>query len=419
MAHPLLITAGSVLNACTSLSGWAATTGAPTVALAATPDSRYGTTPVVKMTSAVATAVAMDLTLNQVLTGRLGFLLYVEPWDVGAGSTQNTKVMTIFVSQEAGFTNYFQSAFVVRSGWNYIKFSRHTGITSNEELSWNVGGGSPSWTNAMVRIRIRIESQTGSATRVYACGITDGYYHKPQVIVDFDDQLISAYTVAFPIMQALNIKGCMNVISSKVEFSASYCSLAQLQEMYDAGWDMCNHTASHVQNTYYGGTQAYCEGEIQTCREYLIARNWTRRDCHRHFAAPFGESTYREADPYRSAIAAQKCLTARTTIERSSNGHFVVDPVLMDCLIPDGSTETLQNQYDRIDACIGSGGVLRLLFHDIVTPADTALKWTPTNFQSLMNKLYLLREGGVIDIPTLTQWYEKCAPWSVATNALF
>ncbi len=419
MAHPLQITAGSVVNACTSLTGWAATTGAPTVALGAPPDTRYGTTPFVKMTSAVATAVAMDLTINQTLTGRLGLLLYVEPWDVGAGSTQNTKVMTIFASNDAGYANYFQSAFVVRSGWNYVQFSRHTGITSNEELSWNVGAGTPSWDSAMVRIRIRIEAQTGSATRVYACGITDGYYQKPQVIIDFDDQLISAYTVAFPIMQALNIKGVMNVISSKVEYSAAYCSLAQLQEMYDAGWDMCNHTANHVQSSYYGGTQAYCESEIQTCQDYLVEQGWTRRDCHLHFAAPFGESTYREAAPYRAAIASTGCLTGRTTIERSSGGNFVVDPVLMDCLIPDGSTETLQNQYDRLDACIGSGGVLRFLFHGIVTPADTQLKWTPTNFQALMNKLYLLREGGVIDIPTLTQWYQKVSPWSVATNALF
>lgn len=411
MPHPLLITTGTTVNAGTATTGWAATTGTPTVALAVPPDTRFGRTPFVRMTSATNTAVAMDLTLNSVLTGRMGFLLYLEPWGSGAGSTQNTKVVTIFASNDSGYTNYFQSAFVIRSGWNYIPFSRHTGITSNEELSWNVGGGSPTWTNAMVRIRIRIEAQTGSATNLYVCGITDGFYYKPTVIVEFDDNLASVVTDAAPIMATLGINGTMNVIGSKVGVSG-YMTKAQLQTLYDLGWDMCNHTWSHVQNSYYGGTYAYCLQEIVANQKYLEGNGWTRRNCHLHFAAPYGESTYREASDYRQAIKDAGCLTGRTTIERSSGGPFVIDPVLADCLLPDGSAETLQNQYDRIFANVGAGGCLRILFHDIVTPANTQIKWTPTNFTAIMKYLYLLREAGVIDIMTLTEWYEKVKGYS-------
>lgn len=405
MAHPHEIVAPTTVNDCTSATDWEAIAG--TLTVSEPPSDRYGTTRKLLLTSEVNTAAYMDLTLDQTLSGRLAFLIYLDEFDSGYGSGQNTKTMTIYCGNDADMvTNFYSKTFTVRHGWQLLVFSRQDQIaSSNEECGW-AKDGSPSWDSAMVRIRVRIEAVAGTATRMYLCNISDGGYYKPQVIIDFDDNLASAYSTAFPIMEALNIKGTMNVISSKVGVSG-YCTEEELQEMYDAGWDMSNHTKSHVQNSYYGGTYAYCLSEIVDCQNYLKAKGWTRRNCHLHFAAPYGEATYREASAYRQAIVDAGCLTGRSTIERVSS-PFSIDPVHANCILPDGvAPETAQNQIDRIKTAIGYGGVVRLLFHDIVTPANTQIKWTPTNFQTIMNQLYVWREGGLIDIPTLSQWYQQ------------
>jgi hypothetical protein len=81
-------------------------------------------------------------------------------------------------------------------------------------------------------------------------------------------------------------------------------------------------------------------------------------------------------------------------------------------MIPDGAAETLANQYERIKACIGHGGVLRILFHNIdASAAQTS--WTVANFTALMAYLYRLQQGGVIDIPTWTEWYEQVKGFKV------
>lgn len=364
------------------------------------------------MTSASATAQAIDLTLNQTLSGRMSFLIYVKPWGPGAGSTQNTKSMTLYVSNDAGYANYYSQSFIVRSGWNLITMSRQSGVaTSNEDNAWTATG-SPSWSSAMVRIRIRIELQTGSTTEVYVCNIRDGGYSKPQFIIGFDDQLASAYSTAFPLMEEYGIKGTMYVISSLVG-SGGYCTQAQLQEMYDAGWDMGNHTKSHGTGLY-AASFATCQTEISDCERYLVSQRWTRRNCHLHFASPFGESTYREADAYREAIS-KLCLTGRTTQERSM-GDCIDDRVLLSALIPDGSTETLQNQLDRITATIGSGGTLFFLFHDIVTSPTTSLHWSTANFEALLAHLRKVRDANIGDAPTLTEWYAKVRHASALTG---
>lgn len=402
MAHPHLITEGASLDSCLALTNWVANAG--TLSLGVPPDDRYGSKPCVKITSGANTAAAADLVLSSVtLTGRIGVLVYWEDWESGAGSLQQTRSFICYVANDTGFINYFHRTVTLRPGWNYVCLGRATQVgTGNEETTYRTQG-SPSWASAFTRIRVGVLNQANTGNVLYIRAIRDGDYHKPQVIIDFDDEKTTAYTEAFPVMEALNIKGSMNVISSAVGGSG-FMTQAQLQEMYDDGWDMCNHTHSHVQNSYFGGTYAYCLSEIVRCENYLASRGWTRRNCHKHFAAPFGESTYREASAYRQAIEDQ-CFTGRTTIERPF-GPYIDDPRMVGCMIPDGAAETLANQYERIRACIGHGGVLRILFHNIdASAAQTS--WSVANFTALMQYLARLRDGGVIDMPTWTEWYEQ------------
>lgn len=411
--HPLQTATGSTINDCSSTTGWALIAGA-SLTLAAPPDSRFGTTPRLLMTSAVNSAAYMDLTLAQVLSGRLAFLMYLDAYDSGAGSTQNTKSFTVYCSDDAGFSNYYYRSGVLRQGWNLITFSRQDQIsTSTEDCTWRKIG-SPSWSNNKVRVRVRVEAQSGTATRLYLCNMRDGYYHRPQIILGFDDGLANTVTVAKPTMDTYGLKGVCYIIGSRVDSGGNYASAAQLQTLYDAGWDLSNHSWTHPTGHQADSQATWENNEIIPCRDLLIANGWTRRNCHLHYAAPNGEATYREAGAYRAAIA-NTCLTGRSTVERNM-GAYVDDVTSMYCIIPDGSVETLQDQIDRITAATGAGGTIQLLFHEIVTPANSQTKWTPTNFTALMKHLYKLKEGGVIDVPTLTEWYEKVSGQSALTG---
>lgn len=401
MAHPNQITAPVIVNDGIATTGWSALAG--TLALATPPDDRYGSTPCLRLTSAVNTAAFMDLTLNATLNGRLQFLIYFDTYDAGTGS--NTRSLTVFASNDSGYTNYFNKTVLLKQGWNLITLGKTTQIAvANDDAGWAVGGGSPTWANAMVRIRIRMEAVTGTATRVYVRRITQTGYWRPKVVFGFDDNLASVYTEAFPVMQTYGMKGTIYVIGSKVGASG-YCTEAQLQEMYDAGWDLCNHTLTHQQNVLPTASDAAIRAEILENEDYLKGKGWTRRSCHKHFAAPYGETLFTEASTYRAAVK-DLCLTTRSTLERPQ-AQYIDDPVHICCIAPDGSAETLQSIKDRITTAIGCGGIVNFLFHDIATPANTSLKWTPTNFAEIVKHVWLLQQGNVLDVETWTQVYES------------
>ena len=66
---------------------------------------------------------------------------------------------------------------------------------------------------------------------------------------------------------------------------------------------------------------------------------------------------------------------------------------------------TLANITDRIDRIISGGrSITGILYHDIATPADTAIKTTIANFQGAMD--YCYRRKAVCDFPTVPELYK-------------
>lgn len=400
MSHPLQLVEGSVVNSCLSTTGWSAITG--NLSLDAPPNDRYGSAPCVKCTSGVNANGIIDLTLNQTLTGRMGFLIYLDEQDVAAGNTNNTTDCLLYVANDAGYTNFFTRTVTLRIGWNYIQIGRATpGGSSVKETDWQ-SSGSPSWASPMTRIRIRANAKANTANRFWVRTIRDGDYHKPIVIFDFDDAYSDVYTEAFPLLTALGMRGTINVISSQVGQSG-FMTEAQLNEVYEAGWDLCNHTKTHEPNKH-SESYAYWDGEISDCEEYLRSRGWTRRNCHTHFASPYGAYTHRQAGAYRQAVS-DLCESARTIVERPMSA-WVDDPMFTGCIMQYGPTETTAQVLERLNACISHGGVFRFLCHFIRTPADQDTIITPTHFQTFAKHVYRLREAGMLDVMTYTEWYE-------------
>lgn len=68
---------------------------------------------------------------------------------------------------------------------------------------------------------------------------------RPKMIIGFDDGYLSQHTEGYRYMSKYGLLGTIGVVSNLIGAN-NYMSVAQLREMYDAGWDMVGHTQGHA-----------------------------------------------------------------------------------------------------------------------------------------------------------------------------
>src|SRR5215469_17521463 len=115
---------------------------------------------------------------------------------------------------------------------------------------------------------------TGGMSLSFADMELNGYY-RPKVIIAFDDDYQSSYDYGYQYLKNYGMQGTEFVISSTVN-GLGRTTTAELQEMYNYGWDMCNHTTTHPDLRTL--TQAQIVSEYQTCATYLVANGWVRNN---------------------------------------------------------------------------------------------------------------------------------------------
>jgi peptidoglycan/xylan/chitin deacetylase (PgdA/CDA1 family) len=106
-------------------------------------------------------------------------------------------------------------------------------------------GGSPSWSNIR-RIEIRLTSDSwpsGHKLRLYS--VLANMRVRPKVVISFDDNNNSVLTNGYPLMSAAGIPGTLYINSDDIG-TGSKLTIAELNSLYSAGWDISNHTASHM-----------------------------------------------------------------------------------------------------------------------------------------------------------------------------
>lgn len=123
--------------------------------------------------------------------------------------------------------------------------------------------GSPSWSNIR-RIEIRIVSDTwpsGHRLRLYS--VLANFRARPKIVISFDDNSADVWNTAYSLMQPRGIPGT-NFINSNSVGTSGKMTRDQLQTTYDAGWDICNHTADHISATFPIGAQITQTGGVAT-----------------------------------------------------------------------------------------------------------------------------------------------------------
>ena len=107
----------------------------------------------------------------------------------------------------------------------------------------------------------------------------------PVVLITFDDNWKSTKTIGKPVLDSLGFKASEFVIGITASQSqANRLHWADYDSLYQAGWDICNHTYRHDTLTSLNADQL--EAEINGMRDYLIANRFTK--IADFFAYPYG-----------------------------------------------------------------------------------------------------------------------------------
>lgn len=303
-------------------------------------------------------------------------------------STTEVSSVQIQLSNDSDFTNYFTINAQFHEYWNKLIIPRGLWGTS----------GSPSWATVFSRLRLRITAQSSQQATIYFDGMYYKQNSKPKCIISFDDGWDDVYLDGFPYLRKHGFKGVNFIVSSYIDDS-SRLTTAQVQEMFDAGWDICNHTETHTNLKTGHSLQSDVENELTTCRDYIISNGWNRNESARHVAYPQGGYDAKTL----AAMEATGMITGRLTTNRLQ-ANFI-DAQYLITRRSHSYTSSEATYKGWVDQAIEGGGSLQLNYHQIVDDGagafDTQVE--RSQFRDIMD--YLDTKRTRIDVVTFTEWY--------------
>jgi peptidoglycan/xylan/chitin deacetylase (PgdA/CDA1 family) len=352
-----------------------------TTAEANTSEFKRGSQAIKLSATAVATEAAMTKTISTYIgDSNRQFRLWVYCHDPITSISE----LIIYLSSTTDFAknfNYGAKAQILRQGWNLVVI---------QPGDWtNVGG--ESWENKFLRLRIRIVPVAEQTLSMTFDALDYDAKSEPRILITFDDGLSSLYTAAYPIMEAVGLKGVSYVNSSTIG-NAGNMSLAQLHELYADGWDIGNHGDKHID--YLTKTEAEILADIVDGQNYLLANGFIKSA--KHFAIPNGA--------YDADVAAAIASSGVTTVRSSATAIFYPEAYSILYLPTEYivNTTTLANVIAWIETAISKGQTLILMFHAIVETATTTYQWSIANFQALIN--FIVARN--VPVVTMSEWYD-------------
>lgn len=180
----------------------------------------------------------------------------------------------------------------------------------------------------------------------------------PKLFIQFDDSLRTTYETAFPIMEEYGLTATVFTITGR-EGADRHLTLAQMEEMQEAGWEFGSHTHTHRRTGELGLDEQ--REELERAKEWLLDHGFTKAAST--FAYPFGSFTTETmdiaADYYDFATHGQRGSMNRTiNSPLSVNRHPADDAELAMALI-----DILLDERLPTDTLV-------LYYHDVIEDHD-------------------------------------------------
>lgn len=147
--------------------------------------------------------------------------------------------LTVWVTTQTGNTYTNAQNRTIASG--SIKTpNRQVMVAKLKTDTWSLTGGGPTSLANIGKLEFRLQVPATLQNVPAYCYIRKVYLGKniPKVLMCWDDLYVGVRTYAYPTMLANGWKGTVFASASHLDFSASFMTTAQVQTLYDAGWDV-------------------------------------------------------------------------------------------------------------------------------------------------------------------------------------
>jgi peptidoglycan/xylan/chitin deacetylase (PgdA/CDA1 family) len=331
----------------------------------------------------------------------------------------------VYLSEDDG-TNGYRSAFYNRTTSPVNAYSliddewavcwiRRKGMSEiGSPTAWGDGVGPDTY--SVAHVKLEIVAVSGQQPVVRFGGILHQKFPKMGVIFHFDDYYQSIYTNAFPILAQKGWLGNCAVIGSKIdsgELNAGigyYATSAQTQVLYDAGWDMLNHSYEHK-----GGSTVWSTDElgmdIRGGKRWLDQKGWTRAS--RFYLSPGMKANCvgNNVIPLFTdhAVAARgRCLrtSADPTWFTSNCGCPWIPYDVYNLSYQRLYTDYLSEAYATIAETDRDRAVVRLYVHD-VQETPSAYGVSIDTFAAVCDVIQGYVDAGTAEVITESQWWDR------------
>ncbi len=230
---------------------------------------------------------------------------------------------------------------------------------------------------------------------------------KAKIIFTLDDGWRDNYDHALGVFQSHSFAATVYVNSDMVDKNnPSFMTVDQLQVLYDNGWDLANHTASHHEIGMYNDEAHLDElrADYLKCKNWLIDHDFIRGATHA--AYPSGRYT-KELISVLQGIGME---TGRTTtsgiqdqpVERQDDYFTLVMKAV-------SSRYDIQSCLDAIDTAVANGSTVIFMLHRVLPelPDPPSLTTTTSDLAKLLDHAKGYVDNNKADVQTISQWYDE------------
>jgi peptidoglycan/xylan/chitin deacetylase (PgdA/CDA1 family) len=220
-------------------------------------------------------------------SGVTGYIEKTVNWDLSSDSGKSLELWLYLHTVLAGTVGYWNVNIQTKGSWthyfgggynvNYLGKDNWTNTRGAEGLNivWTPNG-TPDWSQ-VTKIRLSVTPKTGQVAQISFDTLKWGEVKKRAILITFDDNEITQYTKAYPLMRARQMVGTTYQISDTIG-TVGHLSVAQLIELNGQGWDVGNHAKTHTSLATL--SEAQQETEIVTCKNVLNGLGLTRASMH-------------------------------------------------------------------------------------------------------------------------------------------
>ena len=193
--------------------------------------------------------------------------------------------------------------------------------------------------------------------------------------ITFDDGWESVWSRGLPALKANGLRGNVAVITESVDYWDGFLTLAQLQDLHEAGWSLVSHTVSHDSLTKL--SDADLERELIDSKAWLQANGFNGSSV---FVVPYHDFGERELAAIRRHYSAARIANASYYVPAHFENWRPDDPYRLTSLeaeyAPYTTEEGRATLIAQVEEALEAGKFVDVLFHDIPEAHNAAFQAT-------------------------------------------